>query len=1068
MTYTELISRVLAERAAALRGAGAIGLRLSPIDLVGDEAVELAQALRAKLSAADHVAVGAVGASTWESGRAFAGDGDEVAQRATAWRNSVTDGALVVYVSAELLGRAGGLQDTLRAVHLSDLNAGLQAWLEGADDLPTELQAALVGSELAQRAGLRKACHFASEARGKALSEVGRLLPHLDLALDSRLGEDVAGRLAQNERWVNLAIDGRRSHQLSGAPGRVRARLIEAVQRHGLAGLGRVDLGELSLDELCEDAPGARAPRTPRTTARSLSAAPARATPAPAAATARQRPGGAGQATATGVAATPPPAGGRPRVAQPRPTAAPVRPTPEVAAPTLAPAGSPADTARDRTNPEAPPSVAKRPAALSGEDPTPAEVTNTGQAGAIEGASTERLAAPESQPELSFDEETDEVEGAEAIERSEGLAAPAEPEGPAPTDAADGAAGPPLTASERSDGPSETEKRPPRSRALSGAPWTPELQQAERPPGIPLPDGVAALLQASLEGGGDCLIWECAGPPAAAAERLPKGLAPAEPLSPAPTAALVAWRQTRAALLQGARQFGELSVHALTEAPWSVFGAPTLAPLLDEHVKAGRALLAEAKAQGSAAWADALDLETVTLRSVTGGQLVVLSPLHPILLIQLAERLPVLARAAKAEGAARAAFAAAGDAPPLVPMAWMAEGITLPWAESARWAPCYGDAPQPAGDLRAVSQAVVSSLLRLHPHAALALRIAAEVGAADVASAVAELLTGNPDLDDAHAQIETSGEAAVELGDGAAGRVECTPVDPRSSPHVVIRRAPAAVPQAVPPTERLDGLAPGPWRAGEAELRALNAVGALPSCPTTWVVVAGRRLGGEPPRKWRVLMRGSSGPDELVVLTADLRAASLALEPAFKALGVSDLRPTALQKHADRLAQTNGGLLAMDSAATPSLATPMARQRALAELSGEACIGLLDVEARRVVFGAQPGAFAVAGEADKAEVRLIFIAGDLSLAAAKWAVKPLSRALELASLCEGRGTASEAARAALARLFHGQGDQAAFVERALRLGRPVVARALAFGPGAAGVLDLGQWGSVPVSPPSME
>jgi hypothetical protein len=204
MRYVELICE--AAHAAHLNQPG-LGVRLSPTSLTAQEARELAAVAPSLLGAEVYVAVAAPGAAPLEEDRVCVAPGERAAERATEWRNLLGPAEWLLYVSAERLGRAGGLHDTLRALPSRALNEAFAR--SSRNRLPEALIAALREVDLLFTAQARALCAY-EEAVGEApeasrWAVAGERLPLLGLAADSGLAHDPVERLRGNLAWVQGA-----------------------------------------------------------------------------------------------------------------------------------------------------------------------------------------------------------------------------------------------------------------------------------------------------------------------------------------------------------------------------------------------------------------------------------------------------------------------------------------------------------------------------------------------------------------------------------------------------------------------------------------------------------------------------------------------------------------------------------------------------------------------------------------------------------------------------------------------------------------------------------------------
>jgi hypothetical protein len=287
MRYVELICE--AAHAAHLNQPG-LGVRLSPTSLTAQEARELAAVAPSLLGAEVYVAVAAPGAAPLEEDRVCVAPGERAAERATEWRNLLGPAEWLLYVSAERLGRAGGLHDTLRALPSRALNEAFAR--SSRNRLPEALIAALREVDLLFTAQARALCAY-EEAVGEApeasrWAVAGERLPLLGLAADSGLAHDPVERLRGNLAWVQGAsgADPRRASSAEPERAALAAAIRGAEGEDRAKALQGVDLGAIPTQTLSPPkkprapraAPASPAPRAPR----EASPAPRAAASAPA------------------------------------------------------------------------------------------------------------------------------------------------------------------------------------------------------------------------------------------------------------------------------------------------------------------------------------------------------------------------------------------------------------------------------------------------------------------------------------------------------------------------------------------------------------------------------------------------------------------------------------------------------------------------------------------------------------------------------------------------------------------------------------------------------------------
>lgn len=264
MNYSELICRVAA---AMFDGSARLGVRLSPANIIPEDAEEIATLGRVILPPGTYIAVAAPGAVVREDERTCVATGDRAAELATHWRNALVGEERVLYVSARRLGKAGGLQDTLVELNETLLRTGLLAWCESQRLLPLTVAAGLREAGIIDRVDTRSLCRFVERASGQPLTVVGSLLPLLDLAADSSLQEGIEERLRANVRWVQNAAAGnnRGTARMDAKAMEVRRELTSIIiDREGASDgrLSAVNLGTLSNEHLASDI--AKTTRSPR------------------------------------------------------------------------------------------------------------------------------------------------------------------------------------------------------------------------------------------------------------------------------------------------------------------------------------------------------------------------------------------------------------------------------------------------------------------------------------------------------------------------------------------------------------------------------------------------------------------------------------------------------------------------------------------------------------------------------------------------------------------------------------------------------------------------------------
>jgi hypothetical protein len=554
-------------------------------------------------------------------------------------------------------------------------------------------------------------------------------------------------------------------------------------------------------------------------------------------------------------------------------------------------------------------------------------------------------------------------------------------------------------------------------RRVDPAAWGPKEQAKERPAAPPVADGLLRLIMASLEAGGDGLVWGCAGPPAAAAAALPRGLRPAHRSEGAQLPGGRSWADARArmvdlALRALAADGGPANVQALAEtlltAPHTVLGSKRVLAAAQEVVSLARDLFANARASGAEALGAALALETVTLRGPFGDSLTALSPLHPVLLAQALRRVPAAERAKRSVTPAELGVAAAwADRPPVIPASWPGAGA---YAGGPRWGPCYGAAPTELGSLEVAAEAVITAYLSVHPHAGLALRVSTEVGAGAVAAAAARALRASPVEEEGRCVVSGQSLRGEAMPEGVGDLVSLEPPTPGLDPHVLLRvGSPGAAPAAPPPAE-VAGFAPdGPWRIGAPAPSSIEAAAQPLPSGRSWVALVARRFEGAPPPTWAIIARGPCGPDEVVVLTQELGPL---VEHLMEPLGFAPGQASQARRRLGQLAGAHLGVVSLEAGAPPALSPAEAAAEALGKLGDDARLLHVDADLRALLFGGVGGALAVAVEERKEGDRYAFGAHDPKVPLERWAEPAIRRAEQVCALAESSRHARALLRAA--------------------------------------------------------
>lgn len=282
MKYTRIIARAASERLQSHEGM--LGVRLSPVELEPDEAPALVRDAEDLLGPSAYVAVSIPGASARETPRLCVSPDQRAAERATAWRNELTvsKGERILYVSVEVHGKAGGLEECLYPLSTADLLSTFLRWIEegspGDEQFPQRLSDHLREAEILDYVDPRSLCDLSERVtrdskRHPPWTAVGRNLPCLSLAVDTKLsGQNAGRRLAANRRFVSIAALSE-ARQEARLPERVRA-AVEQLRKARKLGtptfevLRGVDLADIETADLEQVLPQSRRRGTRATTQR--------------------------------------------------------------------------------------------------------------------------------------------------------------------------------------------------------------------------------------------------------------------------------------------------------------------------------------------------------------------------------------------------------------------------------------------------------------------------------------------------------------------------------------------------------------------------------------------------------------------------------------------------------------------------------------------------------------------------------------------------------------------------------------------------------------------------------
>ncbi len=233
-----------------------LGVRLSPVRLTAGEARELARLAPEALGERIYVAVSAPGTKYQLSGRVLVAPDERAAEKATEWRNVAhpNQGEHLVYVSVDVHGRAGGLQDCLHPLSEKMLREHFGVLCDDTErGFPVGLGETLSEARLIERVSSHQLCEFAdavaqrTHAGATSWAAVGAALGDLYLATDTRLrAADARDRLRANTELVARVLTGERqgSRKAQNAEATALMSKLRAAAESSST-LRSVDVGEI-------------------------------------------------------------------------------------------------------------------------------------------------------------------------------------------------------------------------------------------------------------------------------------------------------------------------------------------------------------------------------------------------------------------------------------------------------------------------------------------------------------------------------------------------------------------------------------------------------------------------------------------------------------------------------------------------------------------------------------------------------------------------------------------------------------------------------------------------------
>jgi hypothetical protein len=960
MRFTSLIAY------AAKRAFGSqaqLGVRMSPMRISAEEALELAEELVQVEGYIIHAALAVPGLSAREGARLCLSNGSRAAERATEWRNLIKPelGERVVYIAAQRHGKAGGLQDTLLPLEDDALrSAFVEAYTaEGADrELSSALVKALDDAGLATQLQARALCDWSEEvARRISAGEdpwraAGLALPRLGLIPDARLSaeEELTQRLRANDRIRRAASKGEtRGNRDWSKEAQALTQELSGVMAlmDAPAALATVSLDGIETAALLDG---------------------------------RER-----------AALKQASAGGEPKKKR---------------------ANAP------KEEPKAP-ERAPKPATRSKKESQTAllEQMMDASEAAEEAVEMEAQPAKPASPEEAHEERVGRV--------LSNLAAPQVSAPPTEPRHAEGREGLEETTSPMHRNAELEAREAARiaERRMAPAAWAKQLSEAELGSLSQLPHGLAELLLTSLSREGHGLRWRVTHAPLRALlHKATDKLTSPEAISldaveEALGEQLNAWRAARAAVatkLITANKRGASGLALFVHSPIVLLSDAVFREQAEALVEASAALL-QAATQASLPQQELralLAIDTISLELPQGGRLIILTPLHPLALGQALQRFEQILEARRSPLMRRVmaqALAQSPVAPPRWPLPDGDEELPLTQLEVALIAYETNPTRTPDEEVREATTLVLRRYLALHPHARLGLQIVAEGDTSGpIIEGIAEVLRTDELLGGATIALASSGagvnnKRAAELIHARTLRLIPRPDDlSKMGVHLIlhanppIEQAEAHALSAELPIQHSgalqtrfdierDGLitrTPVRGLRGVEEVEALlaasrgrSAVGAFINAEEsirlstlfadpaphkqTWQVAIGARISRIPRDGANLIAYEQVGEQATVAILAEsINAPSRQLTDAFKLLGVEDLRPSTVSGLARSLAANSSrGLCALERSGEQLVAAELlalelrsaatGRECVVAHLTGPSAVTLLGLDPRQ-------------------------------------------------------------------------------------------------------------------------
>ena len=262
MRFSTLILRTAHE--ALERRSDLLGLRLSPVRIEQEEATALFDDAVSILGDRVYLSISAPDVQPRLEERRFLAPDERAAEKATKWRNEAhpSRGEHLLYVSAEVFGRAGGLTDCLQEINERALRTTFCRWCASRDSgLPKGFADVLESAGLLDVVSSHQLCEFSDavarrrEAGHRPWEAIGLSLGTMHLASDTRLrAANAVERIRANRELVARVSTSER--QRASRKSKEHAQILDALSRavSGSIGLSSIDLGTIGTTALTRTA----------------------------------------------------------------------------------------------------------------------------------------------------------------------------------------------------------------------------------------------------------------------------------------------------------------------------------------------------------------------------------------------------------------------------------------------------------------------------------------------------------------------------------------------------------------------------------------------------------------------------------------------------------------------------------------------------------------------------------------------------------------------------------------------------------------------------------------------